>query len=81
MYKVGDKVKVVRNCNPRMKSYVGKHGRVTGGLTPHSCRVKLAYDEEVWLEFREIEPYDGKDSDVPETETQKPKTRARRGRQ
>jgi hypothetical protein len=34
---------------------MGKEGRVTGCITPHSCRVKIAYGEEVWVEFREIE--------------------------
>ena len=55
-FKVGDKVRVIRNCNSHMKSYVGKHGKVTGGLTPNSCRVKLAYDDEVTFDYREIEP-------------------------
>ena len=55
-YKVGDKVKVIKNANPHMKSYVGKHGKVVGGLTRNTCRVKLAYDDEVTFDYREIEP-------------------------
>jgi hypothetical protein len=34
---------------------MGKEGKVVGSLTPHSCRVKIAYGEEVWVEFRELE--------------------------
>jgi hypothetical protein len=34
---------------------LGKEGKVIGAVTPHSCRVKIAYGEEVWVEFRELE--------------------------
>lgn len=34
---------------------MGKEGKVVGAVTPHSCRVKIAYGEEVWVEFRELE--------------------------
>lgn len=57
-FKVGDKVKVVRNCNrymPLPPGTLGKEGKIVGSLTPMSCRVKIAYGEEVWVEFREIE--------------------------
>jgi len=57
-YKIGDKVRVVRNLNRYLTmppGTMGKEGKVTGGITPHSCRVKIAYGEEVWVEFREIE--------------------------
>ena len=57
-FKIGDKVKVVRNCNRYMSippGTMGKEGKVTGAITPHSCRVKIAYGEEVWVEFRELE--------------------------
>lgn len=52
---IGDKVKVVLNADPRLKSYVGKHGKVVGGVTKWSCRVKLAYDIEVMLYANELE--------------------------
>jgi hypothetical protein len=57
-FKVGDKVKVVRNCNrymPLPPGTLGKEGKIVGSLTPLSCRVKIAYGEEVWVEFRELE--------------------------
>ena len=57
-YKVGDKVRVVQNHNRYLTmppGTMGKEGRVTGSITPHSCRVKIAYGEEVWVEFREME--------------------------
>jgi hypothetical protein len=57
-FKIGDKVRVVRNCNrylPMPPGTLGKEGKIVGSLTPLSCRVKIAYGEEVWVEFREIE--------------------------
>lgn len=54
-FKTGDKVKVVACSDKRLKSFVGKHGKVAGAVTEHSCRVKLAYDAEYWFEFRELE--------------------------
>ena len=57
-YKIGDKVRVVKNLNRHMPfppGTLGKEGKIVGALTPMSCRVKIAYGEEVWVEFREIE--------------------------
>ena len=55
MFKEGDKVRVVRNFDKRFKSYVGKEGKVVGAITPHSCRVKLFYDEELTFSNIELE--------------------------
>jgi len=55
MFAVGDKVKVIANADKRLKSYVGKNGKVTGAVTEHSCRVKIFYGDEVWFDNRELE--------------------------
>lgn len=57
-FKIGDKVKIAKNCNRHLTlpaGTIGKEGRVVGGLTPLSCRVKIAYGDELWFEFRELE--------------------------
>lgn len=54
-FKEGDKVKVVANIDSKLKSFIGKHGKVTGSITAYSCRVKLAYDNEYWFDNRELE--------------------------
>lgn len=54
-FNVGDKVKVIANFNKHMKSFVGKTGKVTGGLTLNTCRVKIAYDDEATFDNRELE--------------------------
>lgn len=55
MFAEGDKVKVVKNVDPRLKSFVGKRGRVAGSITTFSCRVKLVGDGEYWFDNRELE--------------------------
>ena len=57
-FKIGDKVKIVKNCNRHLTlppGTIGKEGKVVGGLTHSSCRVKIAYGDELWFEFRELE--------------------------
>jgi hypothetical protein len=54
-FKIGDKVRVVANTDPRLKSYVGKYGKVAGSLTRFSCRVKLVGDAEYLFDIRELE--------------------------
>lgn len=57
-FKVGDKVKVARNCNKHMPmppGTLGKEGRIVGSLTPNTCRVKIAYGDEVYVDLRELE--------------------------
>jgi hypothetical protein len=34
---------------------MGKEGKVAGAVTGNSCRVKIAYGDELWFEFRELE--------------------------
>ena len=55
MFAEGDKVRVVKNIDRRLKSYVGKRGRVEGSITPFSCRVKIVGDAEYWFDNRELE--------------------------
>jgi ribosomal protein L21E len=57
-FKIGDKVKIVKNCNrhlPLPPGTMGKEGKVAGAVTGNSCRVKIAYGDELWFEFRELE--------------------------
>lgn len=52
---VGDKVLVVANTDPKLVSYVGKRGVVTGSITPFSCRVKIVGGMEYCFDRRELE--------------------------
>lgn len=57
-FKIGDKVKVAKNCNtylPLPPGTMGKEGKVVGAVTGSSCRVKIVYGDELWFEFRELE--------------------------
>lgn len=57
-FKIGDKVKIVKNCNRHLTlppGTIGKEGKVVGAVTSSSCRVKIAYGDELWFEFRELE--------------------------
>ena len=54
-FKEGDKVRVIANTDPRLKSYVGRYGKVAGSCTPFSCRVKLVGDAEYYFDTRELE--------------------------
>lgn len=74
---VGDKVRVIKNSNSYMKAYVGKEGKITGGLTPSTCRVKLAYDEELTFDLRELELVKASTTAPVETKT----TAIKRGKQ
>lgn len=51
----GQKVKVIKNIDRRLKSYVGKRGKVVGSITDFSCRVKIVNDAEYWFDNRELE--------------------------
>lgn len=53
--KLNDKVKVVKNTDPKLKSFVGKRGKVAGSVTDFSCRVKIVNDNEYWFDLRELE--------------------------
>ena len=75
--RLGDKVKVVKNFDKRFKSYVGKEGKVVGGITPHSCRVKLFYDEELTFACIELELVEEGEKDAATTGRSKRRTAKR----
>lgn len=75
--KEGDKVRVVRNFDKRFKSYVGKEGKVVGAITPHSCRVKLFYDEELTFSIIELQLVEEGEKDAATTGRSKRRTAKR----